>query len=83
MKSALLVVIVGGLFSVPVGAHITLVYPPPRPDNVSPIGAPCGYSPDPGRTTVTPLLPGATIEVRWNEWINHPSHFRISFDSEG
>ena len=84
MKSAVVVAaLLGVLVPLPSVAHITLVYPPPRPGMVSPIGSPCGYSPDPGRTTAQPLLPGATIEVRWNEWINHPSHFRISFDSDG
>jgi len=23
------------------------------------------------------------VEVRWTEWIDHPSHFRISFDADG
>ena len=84
MKCALFAAaVLGVLVPLPSRAHITLVYPPPRPGTVSPIGSPCGYSPDPGRTTAQPLLPGATIEVRWNEWIGHPSHFRISFDDDG
>lgn len=72
-----------GLLASSVQAHITLVFPAPRPGNVSPIGTPCGYNPDPGRTTSQLLLPGSMVEVRWTEWINHPSHFRISFDDDG
>jgi hypothetical protein len=64
-------------------AHITQVFPPPRPGTVVANGYPCGYNPDPGRTTALVLRPGAMVEVRWTEWINHPGHFRISFDNDG
>ena len=65
-------------------AHIDLVYPAPRPGAVGgAFGEPCGFAVDPGRTTSQFLLPGATVEVRWTEYINHPSHFRISFDNDG
>jgi len=64
-------------------AHITLQFPQARPGLVVPNGYPCGYDPDPGRTTSLVLHPGAMVEVRWTEWIDHPSHFRISFDADG
>lgn len=66
------------------GAHINLVYPMQRaPLNLVAVAEPCGQSPDPGRGTPTKFLPGATVELRWNEWILHPGHFRISFDDDG
>ena len=66
-------------------AHIDLIFPPERPGLVgSAYGDPCGFAEaDPGRTTTTLLLPGATVEVRWTEWILEPGHFRISFDDNG
>ena len=67
----------------PLHAHITMTYPPPRVGPTSPIGTPCGLTPDPGRLAATPMLPGSTIIVRWNETIDHPGHFRISFDDKG
>lgn len=66
-----------------VQAHITLEFPAPRPGTVFVNGYPCGYDPDPGRTTALALQPGAMVEVRWTEWIDHPGHFRISFDNDG
>jgi hypothetical protein len=32
---------------------------------------------------VTTFAPGETITVEWTETINHPGHFRISFDPDG
>ena len=62
-------------------AHIALTYPPPRtPDQK--VG-PCGAAGSVRGTSPTVLEPGAMIEVRWTEPINHPSHYRISFDVDG
>ncbi len=71
------------LLSVPAtaAAHITLVYPPPRISEQK-VG-PCGTATSVRGSNVTVLEPGATIEVRWTEPINHPSHYRISFDLDG
>ena len=76
-------IVVSALVGASALAPTTLVFPEPRPGTVSPIGSPCGYNPDPGRTAARMLLPGSTVEVRWTEWINHPGHFRISFDADG
>ena len=68
-------------------AHIMLSYPPARTPNAP--GAPhymspCGDSPDPGPAkTRTVLSSGTTISVQWTETIDHPSHYRISFDADG
>jgi hypothetical protein len=35
------------------------------------------------QANVTEIEPGATIEVTWDETVEHPGHFRISFDADG
>lgn len=62
-------------------AHIQLVYPPQR--TASQKAGPCGASGGTRGDTVTVLEPGATITVQWDETIDHPSHYRISFDMDG
>lgn len=62
-------------------AHISLVAPVVRTTEQK-IG-PCGSAGSVRGTNVTVLEPGAMIEVRWTEPINHPSHYRLSFDADG
>ena len=62
-------------------AHIQLTSPTPR--SPSQKDGPCGPLNPTRGTNVTVFEPGATIEVRWNETINHPGHYRISFDLDG
>ncbi|KAB2897147.1 MAG: hypothetical protein F9K40_13335 [Kofleriaceae bacterium] len=62
-------------------AHISLTYPPVRTSDQK--IAPCGAAGSVRGANVTVLEPGAMIEVRWTEPINHPSHYRISFDADG
>ena len=62
-------------------AHIQLVYPPQRIDSQK--TGPCGASGSTRGNTITELLPGATITVQWDETVDHPSHYRISFDMDG
>jgi hypothetical protein len=69
------------------GAHVSLTDPPPRlagdAGGTQLKVAPCGQNQN-GRTdTVTEFLPGETITVAWDEYINHPSYYRISFDVDG
>jgi uncharacterized membrane protein YgcG len=75
-------------------AHIRFVYPTPRyptpmgmDDSSNIKDPPCGRAMNDARTTdtsrITVLEPGATIEVEWNETINHPGHYRIAFDDDG
>lgn len=63
-------------------AHISLTSPKPRyPDQKE---GPCGQgSSDKRSTNVTTFKPGETITVTWKETIDHPGHFRISFDPNG
>ncbi|MEX0856187.1 MAG: SCE4755 family polysaccharide monooxygenase-like protein [Gemmatimonadota bacterium] len=67
-------------------AHVCLMYPMSRvgPDcaarSPQKIG-PCGVA---GRSEqVTQFRPGETITVELNETINHPSHYRVSFNPDG
>jgi hypothetical protein len=69
------------LIASPAAAHIALVYPPPRTAELK--TGPCGAAGSTRGTNVTVLAPGATIDVKWNETINHPGHYRISFDPTG
>ena len=62
-------------------AHIALTYPPPRTQSQK-VG-PCGAAGSVRGTAVTVLAPGSMLEVKWAETINHPSHYRISFDQDG
>jgi len=67
----------------PAAAHLALRYPPSRyGDNVLKT-APCGVVGGLRSIHVTTLEPGATIEVVWDEYVDHPGHFRISFDAAG
>jgi hypothetical protein len=67
----------------PAAAHLGLRYPPSRyGDNVLKVG-PCGLAGGARSRNVTVLEPGATIDVVWDEYVDHPGHFRISFDVDG
>jgi hypothetical protein len=70
-------------FSAPAAAHLGLEYPPSRyGPNVLKIG-PCGVEGGSRSSNVTVLEAGATIEVVWDEYVDHPGHYRIAFDSDG
>ncbi len=62
-------------------AHAVLTYPPTRSTELK--TAPCGAAGSVRGTNVTTLLPGATITVQFKETIDHPGHYRISFDEDG
>ncbi|MCE9576866.1 MAG: lytic polysaccharide monooxygenase [Deltaproteobacteria bacterium] len=68
-------------WAVPAAAHIALTSPPPRTTELK--SGPCGALNSVRGTNVTVLAPGATIDVTWKETINHPGHYRISFDPTG
>jgi len=63
------------------GAHASLRYPPPRSDANK--QGPCGVSGSTRGSNVTAFDPGATITVVWDETVDHPGHFRLSFDDDG
>ena len=63
-------------------AHIALISPKPRYDDLK--EGPCGRGTLDKRTAnVSTFRAGETITVTWQETIGHPSHYRISFDSNG
>lgn len=80
MRFALLV---AGLLAPSVAAaHAVLTYPPPRDGTVIK-DAPCGGLNTTRGTNITTLSPGATITIQFKETIDHPGHYRISFDNDG
>ncbi len=44
---------------------------------------PCGNSGSARSGNVCAYRPGTTITVTWDETVEHPGHFRISFDEDG
>ncbi len=75
-------VLISSIFlTTPALAHIQLDEPAPRgaAQKAGPCGAPGGVRGD----NVAVFTPGQTITVTWRETINHPSHYRISFDEDG
>ncbi|MEP6653396.1 MAG: SCE4755 family polysaccharide monooxygenase-like protein [Myxococcales bacterium] len=67
-------------------AHARLDYPPGRDmrDDHKDTngGAPCGIARAASQSS-TPLTPGASVEVKWTETVNHPGCFLIDFSSSG
>jgi hypothetical protein len=62
-------------------AHIALSNPAARTTNQK--DGPCGQVTSVRGSNVQVFEPGATITVTWAETINHPGHYRISFDADG
>jgi len=44
---------------------------------------PCGSAGGERTQNVTYFEPGETIEVAWDEYVDHPGHYRIAFDDDG
>lgn len=65
----------------PTAAHIQLTSPPARTTEQK--KGPCGNGGGARSDRVTVLQPGQKIIVEWDETVEHPGHFRISFDDEG
>lgn len=63
-------------------AHIQLMSPTQR--HSAQKAGPCGVGPDDIRgPNVTTFKPGETITVVFDEHVDHPGHFRVSFDDDG
>src|SRR5687768_6196498 len=62
-------------------AHISLQYPLPRTTMQK--DRHCGLAGSTRSANPTVPAPGETITVQWTETINHPGHYRISFDADG
>ncbi len=63
--------------------HLSLEYPPSRYGADVLKEGPCGRAGGKRSATVTELEPGSEITVVWDEYVDHPGHFRISFDADG
>ncbi len=66
----------------PAAAHLELLEPPPRHANALKTG-PCGSGEDVRGREYTRFEPGQTITIRWDEYIDHPGWYRVSFDPDG
>jgi hypothetical protein len=64
-------------------AHLGLDVPTSRygPDVLK--TGPCGSADGERTGNVTYYAPGETIEVVWDEYVDHPGHYRIAFDDDG
>src|SRR5882724_8575981 len=65
----------------PAAAHIKLDSPTPRTNELK--AGPCGAAGSTRGTNISTFLPGQTITVEWDETVDHPGHYRISFDASG
>jgi MYXO-CTERM domain-containing protein len=67
-------------------AHVDLSQPTPRAHGQNEGNlkqGPCGQATNARTANVNVFAPGQTITVEWNEFIDHPSYFRIAFDDDG
>lgn len=62
-------------------AHLNLLSPPPRTTSLK--SGPCGAADSVRGGVVSTFRPGQTITVTWDEFVDHPGHFRIAFDDDG
>lgn len=85
LKARLLVGVAGMLALLGPGralAHLDVISPTPRSAQLK--QGPCGGGSDESRGEVVHTFrPGQTITVTWDEYVDHPGHYRISFDPDG
>ncbi len=62
-------------------AHVQIKVPKQR--HMLQKDGPCGEEGGTRSQNVCEFQPGATITVEWDETIEHPGHFRVSFDEDG
>ncbi len=67
----------------PASAHLGLDAPTSRYGQNILKTAPCGMLNGARSENVSTFEAGQTITVRWNEYVNHPGHYRIAFDDDG
>lgn len=70
------------LLAAPASAHLALVYPPSREGGAVLKEGPCGRAGSTRSANVTALAAGSSLEVVWDEYVDHPGHFRIAFDAD-
>ncbi len=67
----------------PAHAHLALSQPASRYGPSILKTGPCGMAGGQRSQNVAVFEAGETIEVVWDEYVNHPGHFRVSFDDDG
>ena len=67
----------------PAAAHVALEYPPSRYGGEVLKEGPCGLVGGARSTNVTELESGSQLTVVWDEYVDHPGHFRLAFDPDG
>jgi len=68
----------------PAAAHIGLTSHEARHGWTYIKEGPCGLSgSDWGSGEIYTYRPGATVALEWDEFIDHPGHYRVSFDPDG
>jgi len=67
----------------PARAHLHLVEPAARDGGEELKDGPCGAAGSVRGTAVTTFEAGQTIEIVIDEYIDHPSHYRVAFDVDG
>lgn len=67
----------------PAHAHLHLTEPQSRYGGDILKAAPCGKGGGERTDNVSVYAPGETIEIVWDEYIDHPSHYRVAFDDDG
>ena len=71
-----------GLTAASASAHLHVSEPAARHEMQK--RGPCGAgADDPRGVEVHRFRPGQTITVQWDEFVDHPGHYRISFDPDG
>ena len=65
----------------PAGAHVELRKPYPR--DIPLKDGPCGAVGSTRGATACQYRPGATIRIQFEETVEHPGHYRVSFDDDG
>jgi len=81
--SCLVITLLCGLLPTEVRAHLDMTSPVSRygPDILK--TGPCGKAEGERSANINYFEPAETIYVEWNEYTDHPSHYRISFDEDG
>ncbi len=79
----LLAIAVSLLVPTVASAHLDLLDPPARYDRRELKDGPCGIMGGAQGEPVAVYEPGQTITITIEEYIDHPSHYRVAFDDEG
>jgi len=80
---AALVLVCAAFWPLEASAHLDLTLPVSRYGPSVLKTGPCGVAGGERTNNVSYYEPGQTIEVRWDEYIDHPGHYRIAFDLDG